>query len=99
MTYKYGVAEDATDEEHTDSFSRTVLANANRGGENVATGALIGALAGASCGYSRLPEKLLAGLAVNSQREQLDREVGAFVANSPLVLAAAETEPQLDCKI
>lgn len=59
-------------------FRATVLANANRGGENVATGALIGALAGAGCGFSKLPAELVAGLAV-SQQQQLRAEVDRFI--------------------
>lgn len=43
-------------------FEAAVLANANRGGENVATGALIGALMGASCGLKNLPISLVEGL-------------------------------------
>lgn len=81
MVYKYSEGPDVTE-----SFRRAVLANANRGGENVATGALIGALLGANCGYSRLPADLLAGLAP-SQREMLDKETTGFLQVSPFVKA------------
>jgi len=67
----------------TERFRSGVLANANRGGENVATGALVGALLGAQCGYSGLPKDLLRGLAP-SQRDQLDSEIDAFTAAVPL---------------
>jgi len=43
-------------------FEAAVIANANRGGENVASGAMIGALMGASCGANRIPTKLMEGL-------------------------------------
>ena len=42
MSYKYGSSGNGEE-----SFRNGVLANANRGGENVATGAMIGALLGA----------------------------------------------------
>ena len=87
MTLKYGGDEEGapTSARHsaTDKFRRGVLANANRGGENVATGALLGALLGAQCGYSGIPADLLSGLA-RAQRERLDREIDAFVAAVPL---------------
>ena len=44
MSYKYGSSGNGEE-----SFRNGVLANANRGGENVATGAMIGALLGAEC--------------------------------------------------
>jgi len=68
----------------TEAFRRLAIANANRGGENVATGALMGALVGAHVGYSNLPQELLAGLA-KSQRAQLEEEVEAFLKASPLL--------------
>lgn len=77
MAYKYSGGD-----EDDQGFAQAVLANANRGGENVATGALIGALMGASCGYNRLPKALIDGLAV-SQQEQLTREIDQFVASVP----------------
>jgi len=45
LTYKYA-----------DSVEEALLANANAGGENVARGALIGALLGASHGQSAFPK-------------------------------------------
>jgi len=76
MTYKYA---EKCDTDH--GFERAVLANANRGGENVATGAMIGALLGASAGFSNLPQKLVHEL---SQHDQLAQEIEAFVASVPL---------------
>mmetsp|Transcript_20791 Transcript_20791/g.48590 ORF Transcript_20791/g.48590 Transcript_20791/m.48590 type:complete len:90 (+) Transcript_20791:879-1148(+) len=77
MVFKYGCGRD---EGTTEAFEATLFANANRGGENVATGALMGALMGASVGFSRLPPALVAGL---TQREAIDREVEAFLMASP----------------
>lgn len=75
-------------EASAEAFRKAVLANANRGGENVSTGALMGALLGAACGFNNLPKDLVDGLA-KSQRPQLDREVEAFLAASPLVAASS----------
>lgn len=58
MVYKYADAE----VDRGQAFEKGVLANANRGGENVATGALIGALLGAACGFKQLPADLVQGL-------------------------------------
>jgi len=77
MAHKYG------DGEGTDGgFEVGVLANANRGGENVATGAMIGALLGAACGYDKLPAHLVSGLS-ERQHEQLLREIDQFVETVP----------------
>eukprot|EP00729_Bicosta_minor_P009210 gene9210-2631_t len=64
------------------AFRKGVLANANRGGENVASGALIGAVLGASCGFSSLPADLLAGLSPG-QRQKIDAEIDAFLEALP----------------
>jgi len=84
MTNKYapGSAEDKGE-----AFRKAVLANANRGGENVAAGALMGALIGGTCGFSNLPKDLVTGLA-QSQRPQLDQEIEAFLAASPTLQAS-----------
>lgn len=82
MAYKYA---GRTGEEQ-DGFRRGVLANANRGGENVATGAVIGALLGAEAGYSGLPRELLAGLATHHQ-EQIHQEIDEFVRTVPFARA------------
>merc|ERR1712153_13585 len=58
------------------------VSNANRGGENVATGAMIGALLGAACGYDKLPAHLVSGLS-KGQHEQLLREIDQFVETVP----------------
>lgn len=77
MAHKYG------DGAGSDGgFEAGVLANANRGGENVATGALIGALLGASCGFDKLPRSLVDGLSRN-HRDQLMREIDKFVETVP----------------
>lgn len=80
MSYKYSAS--GKDEDACVAFRRGVLANANRGGENVATGALIGALLGAECGFSGLPKEFVDGLA-KSQHSQLLREIDQFVASIP----------------
>lgn len=88
MSYKYAPAgkDEGTDDAAADAqaFRRAVLANANRGGENVATGALMGALIGGQIGFSRLPTDLVQGLA-KSQRPALDKEVEAFLDSVPLL--------------
>ena len=75
------------------AFRAGVLANANRGGENVASGALIGAVLGASCGFSGLPADLLAGLCPG-QRQQIDAEVDAFLEAAPPFVHAEAVEDQ-----
>jgi len=83
MAFKYGAAGPrATKEDKQNAFRRGVIENANRGGENVATGALIGALLGAECGFSNLPKDLVDGLA-KSQHVQLEQEIDAFVRQVP----------------
>lgn len=77
MSYKYGSTGNGED-----SFRNGVLANAMRGGENVATGAMLGALLGAECGYSNLPAHFVGGL-MNSQQEQMNREIDEFIKLIP----------------
>ena len=67
-----------------DSFQMGLLANANRGGENVATGALLGALFGAMVGYDGIPPELLDGLA-KSERANIDIDVDNFLLASSFV--------------
>jgi len=86
MAYKYGAAGD--DGDACEAFRKGVLANANRGGENVATGALMGALLGAECGFKGLPRDLVDGLAQH-QHTQMLREIDAFVATVPFAAAAS----------
>lgn len=81
MTYKYAPLKG--DEDKTEAFNRAVIANAKRGGENVATGALMGALLGGHCGYSKLPKHLLEGLS-RGDRTKLDEEVESFIESLPL---------------
>jgi len=89
MTYKYGTDAPASVDSRNlgAAFHKAIMANANRGGENVAPGSLIGSLLGASIGFSRLPAVLLDGLAP-AHRAAIDAEVDAFLAASPYVQAA-----------
>jgi ADP-ribosyl-[dinitrogen reductase] hydrolase len=41
---------------YSDSTEKAILANANAGGENVARGALLGALFGAQYGFNGIPK-------------------------------------------
>jgi len=88
MVYKYGW-DDSTGKDPkavAAAFERAMLANANRGGENVAPGALIGAVLGANAGYSRLPKSLVDGLCP-VQRAELDDSINSFVATAPFATA------------
>lgn len=71
MAFKYSVYENG--------FKTGLLANSNRGGENVATGCLIGALLGAECGFSNIPKDLIDGLATDS-KELLEKDVDQFIS-------------------
>ena len=88
MVYKYSWNDSALDAEISAKFRQAMMANANRGGENVAPGALIGALMGAAAGHSLLAGDLLDGLAVSAQPE-LNQHIDAFVNVSPFANAAA----------
>ena len=90
MVYKYG----GEGEGSSAVFERGLLANANRGGENVATGALLGALLGAFTGFKALPPALVEGLAPGD-REVLEAEVDAFVASSPFAQAGHTVDVKL----
>lgn len=68
MVFKYS----ASSQDPAAAFRNGVLANANRGGENVGSGALIGALLGASCGYSKLPEDFVNGL---KNRKEIEDQI------------------------
>lgn len=83
MVHKYSVG---ADEDVGAAFDRAVIANAMRGGENVATGALMGAILGGAAGFSKLPRHLVEGLAP-SQKAQLEQEVQAYLAASPVLNA------------
>lgn len=86
MVYKYGMTndkdvnmkKDAGSTSPSKAFERAVWANANRGGENVGTGALIGALLGAECGFSRLPRQLVSDLEAHVNHN-LEARVDAFL--------------------
>ena len=88
MAYKYGWSADATDAEVTAHVRQALLANTRRGGENVATGALLGALLGAAAGFSRLPNDFKSGLAP-SGRKKLDNDVERFVSLIPFAKSSA----------
>lgn len=81
MIYKYAAGPDG---DKSKAFSNAVVANFYRGGENVAGGALMGAVLGAECGYSKLPAKLLEGLS-RKDRATLDAEVEAFLNTIPVL--------------
>ena len=65
----------------TETIRDGLLANANRGGENVATGALLGALFGATVGFDGIPKDFLSGLAT-SQKHLIDIEIENFINSS-----------------
>lgn len=67
MSYKYA-----------DNLTQAVLANANRGGENVHSGIVIGALVGAAHGSSQIPKELKLGL---HDHTKIESEINAFVAS------------------
>lgn len=58
-------------------FEAGVLFNANRGGENVHSGSVIGALLGAASGMSSLPPHLIDGL---KHADAIRKEVDGFTA-------------------
>lgn len=66
MSYKYA-----------DNLTQAVLANANRGGENVHSGIVIGALLGAAHGSVGIPQELKEGL---RDHPKIAEEISAFVA-------------------
>jgi len=76
MIYKYA---ELNKNDSAKAFQDAVLANANRGGENVHGGAMIGAMLGAHCGFSNLPKDLVNNLA-KSQRPALDEEIETLVS-------------------
>ncbi len=79
MAYKYGKPQGADDARAAgERFRRGLLANSNRGGENVNTGAVFGALLGAELGFARIPRDLVQGLAPRSQGT-LEKDVEAFL--------------------
>jgi len=66
MSYKYA-----------DNLTEAVLANANRGGENVHSGIIIGALIGAAHGASQIDLPLKEGL---KNHQQIETQIQEFVA-------------------
>lgn len=91
MVYKYGWSDSIGDESVGTAFKRAMIANANRGGENVAPGSLIGALLGADAGFSRLPKDLVDGLCP-AQRDALDESIRVFVSAAPFASADPTTK-------
>lgn len=65
-----------------DSLRTCLLANANRGGENVAAGALLGALFGADVGFEAIPAELKTGLVGG---EEAEAEIEAFLSAIPFL--------------
>lgn len=63
---------------YSDSVEAAVLANANAGGENVARGALVGALMGANHGIDGFPAWAKTGL---YSEDEINKEIDAFVDN------------------
>lgn len=77
--YKYGGGKDG--------FETALLASTNAGGENVARGATLGALLGASVGMDGLPQHLVDGLHAHAA---IARDIDAFIdAIEPGLAAAA----------
>lgn len=68
-----------------DGMEEGLLASTNAGGENVARGAALGALYGASGGMAGIPAHLISGL---SNHDQIAADIEAFVA----ALAAKEPD-------
>jgi len=62
---------------YSDSPEAALLANTNTGGENVARGAVLGAVMGAAHGMKGLPEHLVTGLVAH---EEIKTEIEAFVS-------------------
>lgn len=100
ISYKYGYGADGQGGakiNHTEAFRNAVLANANRGGENVGTGAIIGALLGAECGFARLPKDLVAGVGAK-QRAMVEEDIERFLKVSPFVVGVqAQAGAEDDC--
>jgi len=62
---------------YAENPEQAVLASANGGGENVARGALIGALAGAEHGISKFPKNLVDEL---FEKDEISKEMEEFIA-------------------
>lgn len=75
IAYKYGDADSIGARPSVSPVERTLLASANAGGENVARGALLGALVGARYGLQGIPSSLRNGLL---QAADIDKETAAF---------------------
>jgi len=62
---------------HDGEFKRAVFANANRGGENVHSGIVMGAAIGAATGAGRIPKEMKDGL---HQHAVIEEEIASFVS-------------------
>ena len=61
---------------YSDSSEKAILANANAGGENLARGALLGALFGAQYGMSGIPKWAIEGLL---EKESIGNSIKKFI--------------------
>lgn len=59
-----------------EGLATAVLANANRGGENVHSGLVLGAAIGAGLGGSQIPAELKEGL---REHQAIEKEIADFV--------------------
>lgn len=87
MLHKYSVnssGKELTEEMKGEMFRNLVLANANRGGENVNSGSVMGALMGGYVGYSALPQDLVDGLHAKfpDEKKEFEKIVDTFVEAS-----------------
>lgn len=68
---------------YSDSPEQALLANVNTGGENVARGAVLGAVMGAAHGMKGLPPHLITGLTAHTEiKAEIDRFIGVIAAKS-----------------
>lgn len=62
------------------NFSEALFANANIGGETTGRGAILGMLAGAQCGFSKIPKEFISGLKYNGEIQALGDELYKMVS-------------------
>ena len=70
-------------------MEETLLASTNAGGENVARGATLGALLGASVGMAGIPAHMIDGL---HQKAAIEASIEAFLAAIPKAVEAPKAE-------
>lgn len=90
MAYKYSHT-DAAKADPAAAFKRVLLANANRGGENVAAGAVLGSLFGAWVGVDHIPKDLMEGLDP-AQADAIRDDVDAFVKVAPFAAEGGKSD-------